>query len=363
LPTSGRSPLVTTTRTLEKSPLDLELRWSTTIPGEHAHVIAVDAGSRSVFVGDGSNVPRASLRLHRMDGTSGWEVASTRTRHQSVTALLPATGHLLTATDSRLLELDPGDLSLAHSWEKRLVRSSSQLVEQAAHIVEANWLTPHIGILDRSSGDVRRVHVGAQPIVFAHDGSVHAIAGLDGGLATVDVERARLSAFVATPPVSSVAVGRDIWAVVGGRIESPRTGGTPRTSRLPQYRRGTDEIVRLTGSRHSIRVGAPCRRLWCDDARGLLWCSVATDDSPHGDFRCLAVDQASGKLAGRFDTETPASVRRRDPLLGSVSRHLVHLDVHLGAAFITQVASRRQRGHDVIGSTSTLTCYSLPAVG
>lgn len=343
-----------------KRPLPLEQRWTVSIPGWQVHAFDGDAATQSLLVGDAGGVAYGALRLHRLDAVTGTETASIRMRHQPVNGLLIDGSRLLAATNSRLFEIALPGLKVTHVWDRGLVRYANQLQSQGEHIVQANWLRPSVGVLNTATGVVRRVKAGPQPLLFKYHEQVRVVSALEGGMATVDIAAAKLVDRVRVPSVSAISAGRDIWAVVAGPPESPEVYPAPPPVTLPQYRRGTREVIRLTGEPLSYTLDGPCRRLWCDDARGLLWCFL--DGQPaHGiTTRMCALRQATGEVIARFETETAESFLQRDPELGVVPIQLAHLDVGLGILATTQHESSRRRGNVVVSDTSTLTCYSLP---
>jgi len=120
--------------------------------------------------------------------------------------------------------------------------------------------------------------------------------------------------------------------------------------------------VRLTGELMSIRLRGRCSRIWCDDGRNVLWCFVEGPVPLGAVISGYAVSQRSGRVVAEFHTGTATTLTQRDPELGVVPVHLVHLDPELGHVLTVQDYSRRMRGNQVVSSTSTLACYSLPAL-
>jgi hypothetical protein len=346
--------------TAVKVPLPLDRRWAVSIPGRQVHAFAGDTATNSLIIGDNWGVPYGALRIHRLDAATGSETAAILTRHQPVNGLLALNGRLLAATDSRLFDLTLPGLAVTKFWERRLVRYSQQLELDGGYVVQANWIRPYIGVLDTATGAVRRMKAGPQPLLFHYQGKVRALSALDGGMASVDTVSATLVDRVAVPPVSAIAAGREIWVVVAGQAQSPEVYPKPPPVPLPQFRRATHEVVRLTGEAVSFTLDGPCRRLWCDDARDLLWCFLEGERSHGASTRLCAIRQATGEVVARYETETAATSLERDPELGSVPVQLAYLDVGLGIVVTTQHESSRRRGNTVVSDTSTLTCYSLP---
>jgi hypothetical protein len=357
-------PVVIKTRgaDVKKPKMPLEERWRATIPGDHAQAFAADAVSRSLLVGDGWGTPYTALSLHKFGVDNGTEVASIRTRHQQVLGMAIASTHAFAATDSRLFKVSVSDLRIIQEWNRHLVRYSNQVQVDGGHVVEANWLAPSIGILEMATGTVRRLKGGAQPMLFRYAGQIRLISGLEGGMATVDVEAGKLVDRVRTPAVSAVAAGQDIWAVVGGEAEAPSVSPPPHDVKLPLFRRGTNEIVRLSGEPTSLRIDGRCRQIWCDDVHKALWCFVEGPSPPNAVIRGYAISQLTGDVLASFETETSSTLRQLDPQLGIVPVHLAYLNVELGVVLTTQTESRRMRDNICLSSTSTLVCYSLPAL-
>ena len=331
-PLNRAKPIVVKRRgtSVVKVPLPLEQRWTVSIPGQHVHAFAGDTASNSLVVGDGWGVPYSALRLHRFDAATGAETASIRTRHQPVNALLPLDGRLLAATDLRLFEVTLPDLRVTNVWERGLVRYAQQLAGNGECVVQANWLRPSIGVLDKATGAVRRVKAGAQPLLFDYQGQVRVVSALEGGMATLDVVAGRLVDRVPVPPVAAIAAGRDIWAIVAGPPQTSQVSPTAAPVDLPQFRRCTGEVVRLTGDPVSCTLGGPCRKLWCDDDQGLLWCFLEGRPGDGVPTRVCAVRQATGEVVAHYETETAQTYMERDPQLGVVPIELAYLDVGLG---------------------------------
>jgi hypothetical protein len=290
-----------------------------------------------VFVSDGWNVPYGALRLHRLDLATGQHRAELRTRSQSVSGLAVDRGKLWVATDSRLLEVATRDLSIIRGYEKGLVAYTRQLIPVGGLLITADWLRPSIGIFDPDTGKTSRVKVGGQPILCMVHDAVRAVAGFDGGLWKVDPERRRLTDLQPTPPVSAVTAGRDLWAVLAGKPEGGQ--GEP-----PVWiRRGTHVVTKLTGSPQEARVGGPCDRIFADDRLGVVWCLV------NRRAHLQAMSQTTGAVLGTF---APAAENHRD--------FFCHVDPGAGLAFALEAHRVTDHGY-VRSSTSTLTCYALPA--
>jgi hypothetical protein len=310
--------------------------WRTTDPGDSDNEIFCVLASDSVFISEGWNVPYAALRLHRLEISSGRQVADVRTRSQGVAGMVEWQDHLLAATDSRLFQFRTADLSIARQWDTGLVAFARQLVPAGRLIAMANWLRPSIGILDPESAKTSRLKVGAQPLLFGFAGEVRVINGFDGGMLTLDAERRQLLAAEATPPVSAVTAGRDIWAVIAG----PPQGGQ---GQPPVWiKRGTDTVKKLSGSALEARVGGRCDRLTVDDQRGVVWCLL--ERGTH----LQAVSTETGEVMGTFE-----------PGLAGREQLFRHVDPAAGLAFATE-PHRVVEGSVIRSSTSTLVCFALP---
>jgi hypothetical protein len=311
--------------------------WRTTVPGDTNNMILCDQGSQSVFVSDGWNVAYGALRLHRLDLTTGQHRAELRTRSQSVSGLAMDRGKLWVATDSRLFELAARDLSIIRGYEKGLMAYTRQLIPVSSLLVTADWLRPSIGVFDPDTGKTSRVKLGGQPLLCKFHDVVRAVAGFDGGLWNVDPERRRLTDLQPTPPVFAITAGHDLWAVLAGKPEGGQ--GAP-----PVWmRRGTDVLTKLTGPPQEARVGGPCARLFADDRLEVIWCLV------NRGAHLQAVSQATSALLATYAPE-PEGVR--------VS--FCHVDPGAGLAFALEAHRITDHGY-VRSSTSTLTCYALPA--
>jgi hypothetical protein len=267
---TGR-PLPTCTRRVVKYAMadSSSERWRATVPGEAAQAFLCDpTPPASLFVGDGAFVAYAALRLHRFDLSTGVHLAEVRTRHQPVSGLAQHAGHLYVATDSRLFELESTDLSIVRQWERGLVRYTMQLLPARTTLAMANWRMPSIGLFDLNTGRTRRVNVGLQPLLVRHGGAIKVLAGFEGGMWTLDIVRIRLTDAERTPPVVAIASGTDLWGLLAGPAE--HRGGTP--SAL--VKRGSNEVLRLTGEPWSITLDGECSTLVCDDVSGVLWCVI-----------------------------------------------------------------------------------------
>ena len=137
-------------------PDSLAQLWRSTVPGVMGHAIACDPASHSIFVADGWGIAYAALRLHRLDIRTGEHLADLRTRHQAVSGMILGESYLYVATDARLFELRPADLSVVRQWERGLVRNTMHMLPAGSSVVMANWRSPTIGLLDLESGRTRR---------------------------------------------------------------------------------------------------------------------------------------------------------------------------------------------------------------
>ena len=344
----------------------LDLRWSITIPSYDGHVFHGDVTTGSVFMSDGFVTP-ASHRIRRFDAATGKELASVRTRHQMGFGMATLNGHLFATTDSRLFELDAETLVVVREWGKGLVRYANQIVVTESHVVQANWLKPTIAVIARGSDVIRRIKVGPQPVIVGHDSGVLAIAGFDGGAGALDLNRMTLMNARPMQPVVLAAGGRDVWAVIGGAPEPPAVSPREVAESLPPIRRGTNTLVRLTGDAQSVELPGVCKRVWVDDARGVVWC-VGVGANPIFSIRAWAVNQQTSHLVAAFESETNASLPWQDPELHMVARAIVHIDPALNVVLIRQLHSRTHvephvGAQLVTASTSTLSCYELPPIG
>jgi hypothetical protein len=222
-------------------------RWRAPVPGIVAITVLSDTASGSVFASDGWGVSYAALRLHRFDLETGAHLAELRTRHQAVSAMLVDRNVLYAATDSRLFELSPTDLSVSRQWDRGLVRYTQQLVPAGSKLVTANWLKPTIGLFDPETGLTRGLRAGLQPLLVRQGEAVKVIAGFDGRMWTLDTTEQRLVDVQTIPPVARAAAGREIWGVLAGSPEGGQ-GNPPVWTKPPGNR-----LLRLP-------AGAPRRR-------------------------------------------------------------------------------------------------------
>ncbi len=280
--------------------MHLEERWRTTIRGHMVRSILSDGPSDSLMVGDGWGISFSSLRLHRMDLGSGALLAEVRTRHQPVSALLRLGDHVYAGTDTRLFEMDPVDLSVVRQWDRGLVRFSKALAAAGDKIVAANWLAPTVGVFDRHTGRTRRLRVGRQPLIVEHEGEVKIVAGFDGGMWTLDVDRCRLTDMVPLPPVSRACSGRDIWAVLAGPVRGAAEGSPSRGD--------TNALVRIAGDRWQVELDEICIAIACDEAANVVWCVLGTGD------RLQAISQRSGRVVHEIRVEPWARFAHVDPV-------------------------------------------------
>ena len=278
----------------------------------------------------------AALRLHRLDLNTGAHLADVRTRHQMVTGTTVASGRLYAATESRLFELSPADLTITRQWERGLISNSTQLVAADAALVMANWRMATIGLFDIDTGRTRRLRTGLQPLITRFAGEIKVVAGFDGKMWTLDVERARLRNPASIPPVTAVATGEHLWAVLAG----PPEGGQGQPPAW--FKRGSNHIVRLSGDAWTAHLVGNCSALVCDDANGVLWCTLDRGKT------LQAVSQLSGRMLRSFD-------------LGD-RRRFVHVDVTANVVFTLERSSVRDAGGNT-AKASTLVCYSLASPG
>lgn len=247
-------------------------------------------------------------------------------------------GDLLVATDSRLFQIRVSDFGVVRQWDKGLVRYAMQLIPAGDRLVAANWLAPSVGILNLDTGRTRRLTVGRQPLLFRVGDEVKVIAGFDGGMSTLDLDRAQLTRSQKTVPLASVAVGEHVWATLAGRREGGQ--GQP-----PVWtKRGTAVITRLTGDRWTASTGRPVTGLVCDDRRGVLWCITGVRP-----YTLEAISQRTGRVLASFT-----------PPAGGIG--FCHVDSAAGIALRAD-SHHEVRGSILIRSSSTVVCLALPDVG
>jgi hypothetical protein len=244
--------------------------------------------------------------------------------------------HLYAATDSRLFELRPADLTVIRQWERRLLKYAMQMVPDGSRLAMANWLNPSIGIFDRNTERTRRLTVGRQPLLTYYGGVIKVLAGFDGGMWTLDTQRARLTQAKSTPAVTAVAAGAHLWAVLAGPAErlALRVADS-------SVKRGSDRIIRLTGEPWMTTLGGSCSRLVCDDMHDMLWCIIDRGSRAGG---LQAVSQATGHVVRSY--------------IAGPGRTFAHVDAGAGVAF-TMEPDRVVAGNRIVSCTSTLTCYSI----
>jgi len=334
-PTGGNGPA-----TSAPPAAQLKELWQTTIPGDVDNRYLCDLSTGSLFASDGWAVAYAALRIHRLDLRTGAHLADLLTRHQGVSAMAMHQGDLFAATDSRLFQIRVSDFGVVRQWDKGLVRFTMQLIPAGDRLVAANWLAPSVGIFHLDTGRTRRLTAARQPLLFRVGDDVRVIAGFDGGMWTLDLDRSQLTHYQKTAPIANVAVGEHIWAILAGR----RQGGQ---GEPPVWtKRGTPTIARLTGDRWTASAKGPVTKIVCDDRRGVLWC-LTTGISAHN---LEAISQRTGEVLARFEPPSRNGIGfcHVDPAAGIALRAESHHEV---------------RGSTLIRSTSTLVCLALPDVG
>ena len=311
--------------------------WRASIPGHSAHTALADPSSKSLFVSDGWGVAYAALRLHRLDPETGENLAEVRTRQQHVAAMVAAGDSLFVATHSRLLRLRPEDLRLVEHWDKVLPSDSQQLVSIGGWLVAANRRKPVVGLFEADSATTVRLEVGLQPLVFVHGASARVAEGFAGGIRTLDLERRCLLGVEPGPPVAAVAAGSAIWAIGAGQA-GDRTGAS--TWSKP----GTDRLVMIGAdggeSPWSAWLPAPGQAVFCDDARGLVWCLVGP-----GGSNLVAISQEERRLVRMF----PAGAGRYWAYFDPVSGLAVAAESDTeGAGYRTAQSVSTLSGHVVV---------------
>lgn len=273
--------------------------WRVPVRGHVSHTVRCDAGTGSVWVGDGT-VAFASLALHRLDLATGVVTADVRTRHQQARTTALAGGSLWVATDRRLLRVDPLTLEVQGTWEERLVRYTDRLLPlDDARFVMANRVAPAMGVLDLATGRTRRVTVGANPVVAAlPDGVAVARRTGEGGWRRLDVGTLRLVDERPGPRVVAMAWLDGLWAVPAGS----RDGHD-----------GTARVVRLDGDA-GHRLTGRASALVADPGRGLLW-AVLEDG-------LQAVDVRSGTVGHVHRLPSGSRVKHVAPDAGVVATTL-----------------------------------------
>lgn len=311
----------------------LSERWRTTVPGFSAHCLRCDSAKRALLIGDGWGAAYASLALRMIDLNTGRDLQRCRTRYQQVSAIMLAGDRIYAATESRLFELDL-ELSVLRQWERNLVRNTMQLVPTGDQLVAANWLMESIGIFDLRTGRVRRVRAGRQPLVFPHRGEVMVLAGFDGGLYILDCDRHRLTTCASTPPISAVAAGEEIWAVLAGPVE-------PDHPTVPT-RRGSERLLKVGDRGWTARLPDRCSAISCDDEAGTIWCLLGGLGNRGGSL--VQLSQADGRLLAMYSPPDNCA--------------FVHVDPPAGVAFAVEGHTAVRAGR-IVSATATLVCLEL----
>ncbi len=266
--------------------------WRATVPGHTSHSVLADPVSRSLFVSDGWGVAHSGLRLHRLDPDTGEELAEVRTRQQYVSAMTVADGSLYAVTHSRLLRLRPEDLAILDHWDRVLPSDAQQLLVSDGLVVAANFRKPLVGLFDPQRGASTRLRTGLQPLLVRHAQRVKVLEGFDGGVRTLDPERATLLGPEPCPPASAVAAGTEMWVVRAGAAQGVHSQGAPSSWLKP----GTAGLLRLGGDREwEMVLPDAASAVLCDDDRGLVWCLVGERSA-----NLVAVDQRHGWIVESF---------------------------------------------------------------
>jgi hypothetical protein len=304
--------------------------WTRTVPGHAAHVIVPDPETGSVYVSDGWGVEYAAIRFHRFDGQMGGEAASIRTG-TSVRCfrLLKRTGDLLAATDNKLLRLDAMSLVEGQRWDARIPRYTNTMAVRGRHAVLADWLNPKVGLVDLTTGRVRRRQAPAMTLVLDGPGDPLLIGGKSGGVVRIDASTGDEQSILDTPPALDAALSDDggvLWLLDGVRAVVT-TGPTTATTKLGhpsrtlrRYRLDASEAPASFTLPFGVRAVVPGRtQLWIHDGQR------NTSDTQHVAVVAFPVDEnearvwtaSSGHSIAAVDPDSrlvfTISNRRHDP--------------------------------------------------
>lgn len=271
--------------------------WTATVPGHTGHAMAVDASTRSIYVGDGWGVAYRALAVRRLDLDSGDELASAPTRSRASQALLPLGATLWVSTDRRLLALDPSTLQASDAIDYSGVSHAQRLGADDERLVAASWLGKHVAVIDRATGEVVKRRVAGQPSVASTSAGVRVYSAFEGGYRTFALDHS-VQRHADGPAVTAVSSDRSIWGVLAsGQMDDQGL-----------YHHPSASIARLDQPGPLWDAARPISRIVVDDDRSALWL-IDQDD-------CLVrMDQVSGRVD---ELPLPGRVRLVDAAAGVI---------------------------------------------
>jgi hypothetical protein len=225
---------------------DAVLRWETALRGFGAHRPVVDLAVGSVYLSDGwGKGSYSAVHFRRLDLATGKEVAKVRLGNLvRCFAFCQDRRELIAATDSRLVRLDASTLARMGRWDDRIPRYANSMAVRGSSVLLANYLRPGIGIVDLSTGEVRRRRTSGMLTVLDGRTEPLLVSG-EGGVSCVDMAAVGVKQILDTPPIMTAALSADgdaLWIIAGAPFYVNReptgvsVGPCPPGSELTRYR-------------------------------------------------------------------------------------------------------------------------------
>ena len=183
---------------------DSKKLWVTNLPHLIYGVVApiFDSHTDSILVTDGWGTAFKSIRLRRLDLSTGQEMATVRTGTPvRCVAFDNAGSTLMAANDHRLMLLDRSTLAVVQEWRSKVPRYSDYIVWQGDLVLLKNWLAPALSRFDTNSSRVSRLNMGPCDGMYQQPNSDHVLilSGKEGRLSFFNIKTHKVDLRVDTP--------------------------------------------------------------------------------------------------------------------------------------------------------------------
>lgn len=202
-----------------------------------------DPATDSALICDGWGTAFASIRLRRIDLSSGAEAAATRLGNSARLAMfLPGSSEILAVLDNRLVAVDRVTLAPKKHWRSRVPRYADHGSTDGYSTVLMNWMGPSLHVYDLDNESCRRKKVGSCEAIFQRGQESLIFSGKEGIVSGWTNSSNQLRVLARLPQfqcvcyakkldLAAIAIGNP-FTVSTGRVESHRDSRTIRLCNL-----------------------------------------------------------------------------------------------------------------------------------